>query len=231
MAFGSSHEETRPTPATIDSQWIRAKSRWCIAVVDHFEMKYTTAELATRILSRYVQRGRLVELPIGHAARCSTAASLRIAMILNEQLYIPLSELVSLGQNRYTEEEISMSEWHIFHCLDNRILSPTIEGFVTAYVERFQGTTIVIPPDLRQVLEELTCLAIHGILFLEFPVQWVALGVVVLALRLCQGQDTWEAQVAVLYGVIGIEEGSAVAGGISEICARLLILLQHFPIC
>ncbi|CAJ1950051.1 unnamed protein product [Cylindrotheca closterium] len=199
-------------------------------------MRFTTAELATQILYRYVQCGRLTELPMDHVTRCSTAAAFRIALVLNEQTHIPLSELVRMGQNnkgqnRFTKEEICLSEWHIFHCMDDSMLSPpTIEGCVKGYVEGFQEAAIVLPVDFRQVLEELICLAIHGILFLEYPVQWVGLGIVVLALRLCQGQHIWEAQVAVLYGEVGIEEGSPVADGISEICARLLILNAHFPI-
>lgn len=223
-------QEEPPTPVTIDSHWIRAKSRWCIVVADHFEMRYTTAELATQILCRYAQSGRLTELPADHVITCSTAASFRIAMVFNEKLHIPRSELVRMGQNRYTEEEIKLSERHITNCLDQSMISPTIEGFVKTYVECFQATAIVLPDDFGQVLDELIRLAIHGILFLEFPVQWVGLGVVALALRLYQEQSIWEAQIAALYGEIGIEEGSAVACRISEICARLLILHQHFPL-
>ena len=214
---------------TSDLQWIRAKSKWCKAVVDHFGMRCTTAELASRILLRYLLCGRCAELPTNQVVASSTPASLRIAMIVNEQSHMPRSELVRMGENSYTEEDIRQIECHIFHCLENDIVSPTIETYVIIYLGYLENLVIGIPTPIQQVVEELTCLAIQGLLFLEYPVQLLALGVVVLALQLCHRQGTWEAQVSVLYVAIGVEEGSSAANVVSEVCASLVILHQLFP--
>ncbi|CAJ1950049.1 unnamed protein product [Cylindrotheca closterium] len=210
--------------------WLRARCDWCFAVADHFQpMTYTTVEIAINMLCDYMMHsGRLHELPMGHVLRCSTAASLRIAMLLNEGNYMTLQQLIQIGQHRFIEDEIFESVFHIYQCLGQDILSPeTIESHAYNYLVFLESDGNGSIADLWQPLRRLVRLASRDLLFLQYPAQKVGLAAVVVALRI-NNANGWETRTMALLRALNIEEYSTEAAIVSEIGSRLLALHHRY---
>lgn len=203
--------------------WLRVRFDWCFAVADHFQpMSYTTVEIAIRLLCDYMHGRHLRELPMDHVMRCSAAACLRIAILLNEFNYITLQDFIRIGENRFTEDEIFESEFHVYHSLGHHILSPrTIESYAVDYMvlwEQTDGNGSI--SDLWEPLVRWIRLAIRDLIFLEYPVNNVGLTTVVMTLR----EHT--PSLTVIYQALSIPDNSPEAAAVTEIGNRLQILWQ-----
>ena len=146
-------------------------------------------------------------------------------MLLNEGDYIALHDLIWIGEDHFTEEEIFESEFHIYHCLGQDILSPeTIESYAYNYLvflESDGNGSIAYPWQLR--LQRLVRLASRDLLFLQYPAQNVGLAAVVLALQLYR-ENGWEGRAMTLYRALNIGEYSTEATIVLEITSRLSVL-------
>jgi len=211
-----------PSIPSATIEWLRAKAEWCGAVIDHFQMKHAIVEIAISILSRYIQSESIRELPSDHVDRCSTAAALRIAMMHHsEDHFMPLEELVKMGHMQYTGDEICESEWHIIRCVGHDATkAPTTESFAKGFVSFLETPESGPMIDIRETIERLSRPAIHDVMFLEIPMQWVGLGIVVLAFRLCR-PEVWKGHVDVIYQTVGIREDSTAASHVTCVSYQL----------
>ncbi|KAL3932392.1 MAG: hypothetical protein SGBAC_010869 [Bacillariaceae sp.] len=207
--------------------WFLGRFDWCFAVADHFEaMPYTTVEIAIRLLFDYMHSNHhnFNELPMDHVMRCSTAASLRMAMLMNGCNPIPMQELIRMGGNRFTQDEVFESEFHIHRNLGQGIVSPqTIESYAYNYVPFLYPDGDARIVGLSQPLQRSIRLATRDLLFLQYPAQLVGLAAVIFAVQIYR-ENEWEALTRTLYRALNIEEGSAAAITVTEIINRLSVL-------
>ncbi|CAJ1957476.1 unnamed protein product [Cylindrotheca closterium] len=220
-------------------QLLGSKAEWCYAAADLFDLKHSTAEIAVTLLSRYMMNVMMTrrtndqcqvnspdqELPSDQVCHCSGAASLIIAMRVNNETRSSLSleDLLRMTEYRCTEEEILQTERNILQVLDHCIQSPTTEMFATHFVKFLELKYNISLRHFRQTtLQPLLRVSIQHLLFLEFPTEFVALAVVLLALDLYCDTSEKERLYLGLYAAAGVTKGSAKDHAVRALSDELL---------